>query len=237
MKRRLLAVLAALICLLAACGQSPSAPAGETIQIPALPPETQLPAEPQSLPETTVPGPAPEDFVRVLDYLPSACQELMYATDRNFTGQAIYDFSDAYLRYGTVKKLTAVSDDLAELGLALKIWDGFRPVSAQRKLWEVCPDPSFVANPETGFSSHSQGNTLDVTLVDKNGQELEMPTGFDDFSSKADRDYSDCTQDAAAHAQLLEILMEKHGFQGYSKEWWHFTDRDEYPVEEHFSPS
>ena len=73
--------------------------------------------------------------------------------------------------------------------------------------------------------------------MDKNGQELEMPTGFDDFSSKADRDYSDCTQDAAAHAQLLEILMEKHGFQGYSKEWWHFTDTDEYPVEEYFSPS
>lgn len=231
MKRRLLAALAALICLLTACGQSPSAPAGETMQIPVLPAETQL------LPETTAPEPAPEDFVRVLDYLPSACQELMYATDRNFTGQTIYDFSDAYLRYGTVKKLTAVSEDLSELGLALKIWDGFRPVSAQRKLWEACPDPSFVANPETGFSSHSRGNTLDVTLVDKNGQELEMPTGFDDFSSKADRDYSDCTQDAAAHAQLLEILMEKHGFQGYSKEWWHFTDTDEYPVEEYFSPS
>ena len=231
MKRGLLAALAALICLLAACAKPSPAPAAQTVQVQTQPPETQ------TSPETTVPEPAPEDFVRVLDCIPSACQELMYATDRNVTGQTIYAFTDAYLRYGTVKKLAAVSADLAELGLALKIWDGFRPVSAQWKLWEVCPDPSFVANPETGFSSHSRGNTLDVTLVDENGQELEMPTGFDDFSAKADRDYSDCTETAAAHAQLLEILMEKHGFKGYSKEWWHFTDTDDYPVEEAFIPA
>ena len=136
-----------------------------------------------------------------------------------------------------MKKLAAVSADLAELGLSLKIWDSYRPVSAQFKLWEVCPNPAFVADPRKGFSSHSRGNTLDVTLVDADGNELEMPTGFDDFSAKADRDYSDCSETAAAHAELLEILMEKHGFQGYYAEWWHFSDTDEYPVEESFIPS
>ena len=119
----------------------------------------------------------------------------------------------------------------------MKIWDSFRPVSAQWKLWEVCPDPAFVANPETGFSSHSRGSTVDVTLVDDTGNELEMPTGFDNFTARADRDYSDCTETAAAHAQLLEILMEKHGFKGYSGEWWHYSDTEDYPVEENFSPS
>ena len=172
----------------------------------------------------------------MVDYVPGIYQALMYATDRNFTGHVIYDFSDAYLRYGTVKKLASVNADLAELGLSLKIWDAFRPVSAQFKLWEVCPDPTFVADPQKGFSSHSRGNTVDVTLVDKNGRELEMPTGFDDFSSKADRDYSDCPETAASHAQLLEILMEKHGFEGYFGEWWHFSDTDKYPVEKNFSP-
>ena len=78
---------------------------------------------------------------------------------------------------------------------------------------------------------------MDVTLVDKDGNELEMPSEFDDFSAKANRDFSDCTEDAAAHAQLLEILMEKHGFYGYFDEWWHFYDNDQYPVEETFSPS
>lgn len=234
MKARFFSLILAFFFLLCGCEATPAeteAPAAETHSGQTLPPETT------ALPETTVPEPAPEDFVRVLDYIPSARQELMYATDKNFTGQVIYDFSDAYLRYGTVKRLMAVSADLAELGLSLKIWDGFRPVSAQFKLWEVCPNPAYVANPETGFSSHSRGNTVDITLVGADGREVEMPTGFDDFSARADRDYSDCTETAAAHAELLEILMEKHGFRGYSAEWWHYSDTDEYPVEESFTPS
>ncbi len=189
-------------------------------------------------PETTLPEPPASEnaFVRVLDYIPTAQQQLMYATEQNFTGQVIYDFTDAYLRYGTVKKLQLVAEDLAELGLFLKIWDGFRPVSAQFALWEVCPNPTYVANPNTGHSSHSRGNTIDLTLVDENGQELEMPTGFDDFSAKADRNYGDCTDTAANNAQLLEILMEKHGFSGYFGEWWHFSDTQSYPVETVFEP-
>ena len=235
MKARLLPLILAIFLLFCGCEKAPAeteAPTGETVPAQAAPPETLPPATI----ENPLPEPSPEDFVRVLDYIPSARQELLYATDRNFTGQVIYDFTDAYLRYGTVKKLIAVSEDLAQLGLSLKIWDGFRPVSAQFRLWEVCPDPAFVANPETGFSSHSRGSTVDITLVDTDGNELEMPTGFDDFSKKADRDYSDCTETAASHAELLEILMEKHGFRGYSAEWWHFSDTDEYPVEETFAP-
>jgi len=194
----------------------------------------------ETLPETVATEPlipASDDvFVRVLDYIPSASQELMYATENNFTGQVIYDFEDAYLRWGTVKKLRLVCADLEELGLYIKIWDGFRPVSAQFALWEVCPNPTYVANPTTGYSSHSRGNTIDLTLVDANGQELLMPTGFDDFSVKANRDYSDCTAEEANNAQLLEILMEKRGFTGYFGEWWHFSDTVSYNVESVFEP-
>ena len=235
MKARLLPLILAIFLLFCGCEKAPvetEAPTSETVPTQTAPPETLPPATIVN----TLPVPAPEDFVRVLDYIPSARQELLYATDRNFTGQVIYDFTDAYLRYGTVKKLIAVSEDLAQLGLSLKIWDGFRPVSAQSRLWEVCPDPAFVANPQKGHSSHSRGSTVDITLVDTDGNELEMPTGFDDFSKKADRDYSDCTEAAASRAELLEILMEKHGFRGYSAEWWHFSDTDEYPVEETFAP-
>ena len=234
MKIRFFPLILALFLLLCGCEKAPAETVATTIE--TVPLQTAPPESTAVLQETTISEPAPEAFVRVLDYIPGIYQELMYATDRNFTGQVIYDFSDAYLRYGTVKKLAAVSKDLAELGLSLKIWDGFRPVSAQFRLWEVCPDPAFVANPQKGHSSHSRGNTVDITLVGADGNELEMPTGFDDFSAKADRDYSDCTETAAAHAELLEILMEKHGFRGYSAEWWHFSDTDEYPVEETFAP-
>lgn len=186
--------------------------------------------------EASLPEPADSDFVRILDYIPTARQELAYATEGNFTGKVIYPFQDAYLRYGTVKKLMAVSRDLEELGMYLKIWDGFRPVSAQFTLWEACPDSRYVADPNVRFSSHSRGNTVDLTITDAQGKELPMPTAFDDFTEKADRNYEDCTPEQRDHAMILELIMEKHGFAGYKREWWHYTDTDSYPVEELFSP-
>ena len=116
------------------------------------------------------------------------------------------------------------------------IWDAFRPTAAHWKLWEVFPDPVYVANPEKGYSSHSCGNTVDVTLVTSGGELVEMPTDFDDFSSLADRDYSDVQEEAAQNALLLETVMTDCGFKPYSGEWWHFSDTDAYPVEESFIP-
>lgn len=68
----------------------------------------------------------------------------------------------------------------------MKVWDAFRPVSAQFRLCKVYPDSTYAANPNTGFSSHSRGNTVDSTLVYSDGTEMQMPTGFDDFSPTAD---------------------------------------------------
>ena len=208
--------------------------------------------------EVTESIPAPEDFVRVADWIPDIYTDLRYAADNNFTGQAIYDFSDAYLRYGTVQKLAAVQETVAESGCSLLIWDAFRPASAQFRLWEICPDPAYVANPEKGFSSHSRGNTVDVTLVTADGQPMEMPTDFDDFTALADRDYSDVGDTAAANARLLEKVgtrmcaaagdtaaanarllesaMTAAGFRPYSAEWWHYSDTQSYPVDEQFIP-
>jgi len=230
MSRRYLAALAVLALCLTGCARTVEETQPETV------PTAVVYTYPEETTETTAPEPADDDFVRILDYIPEAYQALPYATTENFTGTVIYDFTDAWLRYGTVKKLKAVSEDLAQLGLALKIWDGFRPVAAQEKLWEVYPNSAYVANPANGLSPHCRGNTVDLTLVSADGSALEMPTDFDDFSEKADRDYSDCTAEAAQHAQLLEILMEKHGFVGYKREWWHFADEEEYPVEENFIP-
>lgn len=173
-------------------------------------------------------------FVKVQDYIPEIFVDLKYHTTDNFTGQKIYEFCDAYLRYGTVEKLMKVQGALEEQGLSLKIWDAYRPTDAQFVLWEICPDATYVANPNQGFSSHSRGNTVDVTIVDQDGNELVMPTGFDDFSTLADRDYSDCSEEAAANADMLEQLMQEYGFKPYYGEWWHFSDLEEYPVEEEF---
>lgn len=193
----------------------------ETVTTEELTTEIKIPMPPESN----------ESFVKVTDYIPDIFVDLKYASTDNFTGQAIYDFTDAYLRYGTVEKLMKVQEELKKQGLYIKIWDAFRPVSAQFKLWEVCPNSTYVANPNKGYSSHSKGNTLDITVVDENGNEIFMPTGFDDFSALADRNYSDCEEEAANNAKMLENLMANNGFEPYFGEWWHFSDVDSYPVE------
>ena len=234
MKRSFTALMAAVL-VLALCACGTDAPA-ETV--PPVTPEATASPTPVPTVAVEIPAPEPEDtaLVRVRDYIPDIWVDLRYAGENNFTGAAIYDFSDAYLRYGTVRKLAQAQEALEEDGYSLLIWDAFRPTEAQFRLWEVCPDPVYVANPEKGYSSHSRGNTVDVTLTDLDGNAVEMPSGFDDFSPLADRDYSDVSPDAAANAQLLEDVMSDCGFRPYSGEWWHFTDTDDYPVEERFSP-
>ena len=241
-----------LLCLLlAGCGKTeppmteppetlPAVTETVAVTLPPTEAPTEEPTQPPVVAPTelgTVPEPEDSELVRVADYIPLAREELAYATEENFTGQQIYGFYDAYLRYGTVKKLFGVCEELEAQGLGILIWDGFRPVSAQAALWEICPDPQYVSHPVTGNRAHCRGNAVDLTLIDlETGEKLPMPTGFDDFSALADRDYSDCPPEAAANAALLEEVMERHGFKGYSGEWWHFTDTDSYPVAEDFEP-
>ena len=206
-----------------------------TETVPTEPDAPTVPTEPEEPEKPAYTGPEPKDsdLVRVADFIPSVVQDLSYASTNNFTKKTIYNFSDAFLRYGTVKKLIEVCKDLKEFGYALKIWDAFRPVSAQQALWNVCPDPNYVSHPTKGNRSHCRGSAVDVTLVNlETGEELAMPTGFDDFTALADRDYSDCDPDVALRAIQLQNIMKKHGMVPYDKEWWHFSDSKEYPVEE-----
>lgn len=180
----------------------------------------------------------PDDYlVRVKDYIPDIRVNLRYSSENNFTGKKIYDFKEAYLRYGTVKKLLAVQESLKAKGMGLKIWDAFRPTYAQFKLWEACPNPEYVSDPNKGYSDHSRGNTVDLTLVDSDGTELVMPTDFDNFTALADRDYSDVTDEFARdNVLLLESTMKSCGFTPYSGEWWHFCDTVTYSISEDFKP-
>lgn len=223
----------------------PSVPLGNYQSNREVSDETQDPSAPTDanvvleIPEINLddmPDRHDSDFVKLRDYVPDVVVELKYSTSNNFTGSVVYDFTEVYLRYSTVLKLMEVQSELRQQGLRLKIWDGFRPLDAQQKLWDAFPNPAYVSNPQTGTNSHSRGNTVDVTLVDADGKELEMPSGFDDFTTFADRDYSDCTDFAAENATLLQEVMEKHGFVGLQSEWWHFTEDKDYPIEKVFDP-
>ena len=211
----------------------------ETLTVTEAP--TALPTQPSTQPpteETVAVRTAEDEFVPVTNYVPNVRVELAYATADNFTGQVIYNFTEGYLRYATVRKLADAAAALEEEGYGIRVWDAYRPVHAQQRLWDICPDPAYVSKPGTGSQSHCRGIAVDITLYDlRTGELLEMPTGFDDFSKLADRDYSDCTPEAAAHALLLEQVMTDCGFKPYRGEWWHFADTQSFEVEYEFDPS
>ncbi|KUG04922.1 d-alanyl-d-alanine dipeptidase [hydrocarbon metagenome] len=172
------------------------------------------------------------DMVDLQKYIPGIEVDLKYSSDDNVYGEAIYELQRAYLRRGTAEKLKAAQEELSARGLNLKVWDAYRPPAAQFKLWEIMPDRRFVVDPHEGFSYHSRGVAVDVTLIDEKGRELLMPSGFDEFSARADRDYSDVSSVQMDNAKLLEQIMLDNGFSSIYYEWWHFTDkkRDKYPV-------
>lgn len=175
-----------------------------------------------------LPVPTDGQLVLIREYIPDAVIDLRYATADNFTGKVIYKSSEAYLCYGTVKKLMAVQEELRKYNMKLVIWDAYRPMAAQFRLWEVFPDSDFVADPRKTVTAHARGNTVDISLVRTDGSPVEMPSEFDDFSTRANRDYTDTPEEAAGNSQLLERIMTENGFEGLHSEWWHYYDKEEY---------
>ncbi|MFD1470971.1 M15 family metallopeptidase [Companilactobacillus mishanensis] len=167
-------------------------------------------------------------FTNIQKLDPSIIVELRYATMNNFTGQVIYDFNVAIARTGTAEKLAVASRILKEKGYRIKVWDAYRPVEAQEKLFEVYPHPEFVAKPNPNFS-HQKGVTFDLTICDMDGNEMEMPTEFDDFTEAAFRK-SPRTKIQDNNYQILDSAMKQAGFVGYENEWWDYRDSemDEY---------
>lgn len=164
------------------------------------------------------------DFANVLSVDPDIIVDLKYATTDNFTHQVIYDFTTAVARTGVVEKLGVASKLLKKQGYRIKIWDAFRPVTAQEKLFSVVSDTTWVAEPNPNYS-HQKGVTFDLTITDMDGNEVEMQTGFDDFTGKAKRN-APRTPEQEKNYQILDQAMTQAGFVGYENEWWDYRDAD-----------
>jgi len=167
-------------------------------------------------------------LVRIVDYIPNAQIDMRYKYYDNVTGHVIYEQEQAcLLRQHVAQALRNVQDELTQYGLGIKIWDAYRPVYAQWKLWDSLSDNNFVSDPSVGF--HTRGTAVDLTLVDlKSGAEVTMPTEFDAFCDQAAADYAGdgLSYEAYRNRELLKHVMEKHGFRRYDAEWWHFNYRD-----------
>ena len=157
--------------------------------------------------------------------------DVRYATMDNFMKEKLYPEARCLLRREVADKIVRVQRRLEAQGLSLKIFDAYRPLSVQKKMWAKFPLEGYVANPAKG-SNHNRGAAVDVTLVDKDGHELPMPSAYDEFSERAHADYAGGTEEEMENRQRLREVMQAEGFTGISTEWWHFDDKDakQYPV-------
>ncbi len=171
------------------------------------------------------------NLVQVKTIIPDVILDIKYATNDNFTKEVVYSSASCYLVEAAACALKSAVDEFSQLGYTIKIWDGYRPLKVQYKFWELVPDPMYVADPKKG-SRHNRGCAVDLTLVDKQGKELDMGTAFDDFSERAHQDYANLSVQVLKNRKLLQRVMEKHGFVGWQGEWWHFDYKDwqKYPM-------
>jgi D-alanyl-D-alanine dipeptidase len=154
---------------------------------------------------------------------PSIQVEMRYAQSDNFLKEAIYPVNRCLLRADVAERLARVQKRLQGDGFGLRVWDCYRPQSVQQRMWELEPDPRYVADPNVG-SKHSRASAVDVTLVDRQGNPVPMPTKHDDFSVRARRDYMNLPAAALRNRHILENAMTAEGFIPLPSEWWHFDD-------------
>ena len=156
--------------------------------------------------------------------------EIAYATADNFTGQQIYRRPRALLHPDAAKKLQAAIILARRLGYRFRVYDAFRPLEAQWALWRAVPGSPYVADPRRG-GPHTRGVAVDLTLLDRAGQPLDMGGPFDELAENAWQE-ADVPEAAQRNRHLLLGLMTAAGWDCYLKEWWHYQlfNPREYPV-------
>ena len=192
----------------------------------------------------------PSDFTLITDVVPDAILEIRYYSSYNFVGERIdgYMAPVAIMTVKAANALKEVSDELAEKGYRLKIYDAYRPQRAVNHFirWaenveDIRMKPYFYPDvPKSELfereyimarSGHSRGSTVDLTLLDmKTGKDLDMGGVFDWFGELSHPDYENITPQQKANRLILREAMLKHGFAPLDSEWWHFTLKNEpYP--------
>ena len=165
------------------------------------------------------------ELVNIKKIIPSIIIDLKYATSNNFTKQQLYkNATTTYLRKDAAIALQAVQAKLQTLGYGLKVYDAYRPYSATVTMWNLIQNEDYVANPKNG-SGHNRGTSIDLTLIDlTNGKELDMGTGFDNFTDSAWHKFTpQLPITIQKNRATLLTVIEKYGFKKLESEWWHYS--------------
>ena len=189
----------------------------------------------------------PKGFVYVEDVIPTIKAELRYFSNNNFLGKPVdsYNKEVAILTEQAANALKNVQEELKQYNLSIMIYDSYRPQTAVNHFVRWARDLNDTINKHQFYpkvkkqhlfkegyiasqSGHSRGSTMDITLVDINTCEpLDMGSPYDFFGPESWIENNNLTAQQRANRMLLQTVMIKHGFRNYSKEWWHFTLRNE----------
>ena len=158
--------------------------------------------------------------------------DVRYATTNNVTGQKIYDHPISFLHKDAAEALKRAIELAKIQNLRFKLFDTFRPITSQEFLFEKFPDGGFVSNPKTGSVPHCRGVAVDLTLIDANGNELDMGTDFDNFTDLAAHGSTKISALAQKNRYILFGIMMSAGWDFYRREWWHYQlfNARNYPI-------
>jgi zinc D-Ala-D-Ala dipeptidase len=163
-------------------------------------------------------------LVNIQKKIPSIVLDLRYNTTNNFTKTTLYKKANTtYLRVEPATALLNLQNALLQKGIGIKIFDAYRPYAATKLMWNLIHDERYVANPKSG-SNHNRGLAIDLTIVNiKTLQELDMGTGFDNFTDTAHHSFTNLSQLILENRKLLKSTMEQYGFKSFDTEWWHYS--------------
>lgn len=161
-------------------------------------------------------------FVNLKDYSGEFVYDMKYATTNNFLKSKVYDCAECFLRLKTVKALIKANDKFIKKGYKIKLFDCYRPLDIQKKMWALVSNPEYVADPAKG-SIHNRGGAVDITLVTLEGNELDMGTAFDFFGNEASHSYPFSDKKIMDNRNMLKKIMLQSGFKAFESEWWHYN--------------
>jgi D-alanyl-D-alanine dipeptidase len=166
-----------------------------------------------------------KQMVELKTLIPNLVYDIRYASLNNFMHRYMYARSGyrCYLRKDAALSLKKAQDILIAKGYGFKIFDAYRPYAVTVKFWELVKDERYVANPAKG-SGHNRGVAIDLTIIESaTGKELDMGTGFDNFTDSAHHDFKDLPESVLKNRLLLRETMEQAGFRALETEWWHYS--------------
>lgn len=173
--------------------------------------------------QKTIDNNAGKAMIDIKKAIPGIQLDLRYAGTNNFMHEKLYPpIRTTYIRKDATDKLIQVQAELMKNHLGLKVFDAYRPYSVTERLWEPVQDDRYAADPKKG-SGHNRGIAVDLTIISlQTKKELDMGTGFDNFSDTAHLAFKNLPDTVLQNRNLLQSIMEKYGFFALETEWWHY---------------